>query len=151
MPTWLARCKVQHGVESRAGHAEDDRLSKLIVWYIQNKDRVLSYYDRGLIDRDWSTAHRMSRARSAWIIKCLNTTKDAYENERRQVAKNQNVITKFFLKRVEGHGGDKPGEKRPGSTVGEVTRRGDGDGLMSTKLVSEENSIVGGQKADHER
>ena len=42
LTTWLARCKVQHGAESRAGYVKDKRLSKLRVWYIQNKDRVLS-------------------------------------------------------------------------------------------------------------
>ena len=50
LPTWVARCEVQHGADSRAGCAEDVRLSELIVWYIQNKDRVLSHYNRGLMD-----------------------------------------------------------------------------------------------------
>ena len=102
----------------------------MIVWYIQNKDRVLSHCDRGLMDQDWSIIHRMSRTRRAWIVKCLNTAKGACENERRQAAKNQNVITKFFSKKVEGQGRRKPEEKKPGVATGEAKRSRGGDGRV---------------------
>ena len=127
LPTWVARCEVQHGEDSRAGGAEDVRLSEMIVWYTQNKDRVLSHYDRGLVDRDWSTVHRLSRARRAWIVKCLDTAKDAHENEQRQAAKSQNVITKFFPKKAERKGRGNPDKTKSGEATGEAKRCGGGD------------------------
>ena len=90
----------------------------------------------------------MSHARRVLIAKWLNTAKDACENECRQAAKNQSVITKFFSKRVEGHGGGKPGAKRLGSAVGEAKRSGDSDErAVVTKLVVEEvNLMVGNDR-----
>lgn len=144
MPTWRARCKVQHGADSKAGCVEDNRLSKLIVWCVQNKDRVLSYYNYGLVDRDWSTVHRMSRARRAWTMKCLNTANEAYENECRQAKKIQNVITKFFSKHGVADTGGEVGTEGKGSAVADLKRRDDGDGRAecATQVFMEEGCVL---------
>ena len=76
-------------------------------------------------------------------MKCLNTTKDAYENERRQASKNQNVITRFFLKKVEGKGCGNPDKTKPGEATGEAKRSGGGDGRVeAASRVLEEGRLA---------
>lgn len=105
------------------------------------------YFNRGLVDRDWSIAHRMSQTRRPLIAKCLNTAKEAHENKCRQAKKNQIVITRFFSKHIAADAGGKLGSERKGSAVVEEKRCGDSDrrAVFATQVVTEEGALMLGK------
>ncbi|KAL7551610.1 hypothetical protein ACHAWF_018082 [Thalassiosira exigua] len=95
-PLWLQRCELLHKTQNKYKMAEDDRLSALILWYIQHKRDVLSIYDQALAPLDAATVYRMRPIQRREWIRHLDTAKAAYDKEQFQLERNQPVITRYL-------------------------------------------------------
>ena len=99
-PIWTQRNNILHGEANKYNTAEDEELTSKIIWYVQHKDRLLAGHDRFLARQDLTTLHRMRRETKREWIKHLETAKEAYEIERTQLASKQNVITRYYQKKI---------------------------------------------------
>jgi hypothetical protein len=70
-----------------------------MIWYAQHRECILSHHDQFLAEYDITSLHRMPRTVQRVWIRHLDSARRAYENERRQRALDQNVITRYFPSR----------------------------------------------------
>ena len=95
-PLWHTRNDILHKSVNRNREHEDQSLMEKISWYVRHKRELLSYHDQDLAGIDVSRLHRMCRStKQAWV-RHLDIAREAYVNERKQLARGQNVITRYF-------------------------------------------------------
>ena len=98
-PIWKTRCEILHQGKNEYDAVKSAELSAEILWYIQHRQDVLSYEDQFLAGMDTSRLHRLhTKTKKKWLHH-LRKAKAAYDRERRQVAKGQNVIETYFPRR----------------------------------------------------
>ena len=99
-PLWGQRNSILHEEKNKYNVAEDKILSDKLIWYVQNKHALLAYQDHFLAKHDLTTLHRMRRATKREWIRHLDRARQAYENEQKKRASDQNVITRYFQSRT---------------------------------------------------
>ena len=98
-PLWETRNDVLHRHRNRVEAAEESQLTESLLWYLQNKHDVISVYDRHLMRFDTADINRMSRRFKRKWKRYLDAAREAWSIERTQLAKRQNVITRYLTSR----------------------------------------------------
>jgi len=98
-PIWKTRCDILYGGKNEYDAVREAELSAEILWYIHHRDDVLAYPDRFLAEIDTFSLPRMhTKTKKKWLYH-LRKLKAAYDRERGQVARGQNVMEKYFPRR----------------------------------------------------
>ena len=90
------RNNILHRSANKNKERESEQLTEKITWYLDHKTDLLSFHDQFLANTDLSTIHRATRESKRMWVQHLDIAREAYENERRQLASKQNVITRYF-------------------------------------------------------
>ena len=98
-PLWETRNDVLHRHRNRVEAAEESQLTESLLWYLQNKHDVISVYDRHLMRFDTADINRMSRRVKREWKRHLDAAREVWSIERTQLAKRQNVITRYLTSR----------------------------------------------------
>lgn len=95
-PLWEMRNDILHHSANLAFEAEDGELKRSLIWYMQHKREILSIYDHDLIRFNISDLHTMScRTKREWK-RHLDTAREAWVQEKDNLANSQQVITRFL-------------------------------------------------------
>ena len=98
-PLWQERNDMKHRKDN-AYDAEDDQwLTARIVWYVDHRHELMNHHDQFLVEIDLTILSRARRETKQRWIHHLDITKRAWEVEREQKSKNQQVLTRFFGRR----------------------------------------------------
>lgn len=103
LPLWDTRNDTMHRSKNRHTTCEDAMLSETIQWYVLHRHNLLSTHDEFLIEIDLSTLHRMRPETKRKWLHHLNIAREAYNNEKRQLASKQNIITRYMVCPFGGH------------------------------------------------
>ena len=97
-PLWKTRNDILHAKTNRYHEATDEMMSERIQWYMDHKHDVLVSNDHFLAEFDVGTLHRMSRTTKRKWIQHLDVARASYAMELQQRAKDQHVITRYFMR-----------------------------------------------------
>ena len=95
-PLWQERNEIKHSKDNKYNAVDDERLSARIVWYVDHRHELLQHHDQFLAEIDLTRLSGMRRETKRKWISNLDTAKRAWEIEREQKGKNQQVLTRFF-------------------------------------------------------
>lgn len=98
-PLWDTRNDLYHHSENLADEADDSQLTNALIWYLQHKNEVVSIYDQRLLQFDISDLQTMSRRTKREWKRHLDIARDAWTQEKTQLARSQQVITRFIQPR----------------------------------------------------
>ena len=99
-PLWQERNEIKHNKDNEYNAADDERLSVRIVWYVDHRQELMNYHDQFLVGIDLSRLSRMRQETKRKWINNLDTAENAWEIEREQRRKNQQVLIRFFGRRA---------------------------------------------------
>ena len=99
-PLWKERNEIKHNKDNEYDAVDDERLSARIIWYVEHRHELVNYQDQFLAEIDLSRLSRMRRETKRRWIHNLDIARNAWEVEREQKSKNQQVLTKKFGRRV---------------------------------------------------
>ena len=98
-PLWQERNDIKPRKDNAYDAEEDHRLTARIVWYVDHRHELVDHRDRFLVEIDLTRLGRIRRETKRRWIHHLDIAKQAWEVEREQKSKNQQVLIKFFERR----------------------------------------------------
>ena len=99
-PLWQERNEIKHNKDNEYDAADDERLSARIVWYVEHRHELVNYQDQFLAEIDLSRLSGMRRETKRRWINNLDIARNAWEVDQEQKRKNQQVLMRFFGRRV---------------------------------------------------
>ena len=100
---WKQRCEILHQESNKYNVADDEELTKKLLWYKQHRREVLGRQDWYMTQYNKNGLRRMQRKTKRRWLRNLDTVMAAYEKERRERPKGVPPITNYF-RRVEEEG-----------------------------------------------
>lgn len=98
-PVWKCRCDILYKGKNEYDAVKAARLAAEIIWYIDNKDSILSYNDRFLAEIDISKLQRMTtKTKKRWLYH-LDIAKEAHRRECAALADGQRTLDRYFAPR----------------------------------------------------
>ena len=85
--------------------AEDEELTKTLVWYKKHREEVLARQDWGMVGYDIDRLRHMRRVTKRRWLRNLERVQEAWERERSERPKGVPPITKYFWRLPEKEGG----------------------------------------------
>ena len=98
-PLWQEHNKNKHWKDNKYNKTDDEHLSARIVWYVEHRHEMVDHHDQFLMEIDLTRLSGMRREMKRKWIYHLNIARRAWEIEREQKNKHQQVITRFFGRR----------------------------------------------------
>ena len=98
-PLWQERNDIKHQKDNVYDAADDERLTARIVRYVEHIHEFLDHHDQFLAGIDLTRLNRMKKETKRRWIHHLDIAKRAWEVEREQKNKHQQVLTRFFGRR----------------------------------------------------
>ena len=99
-PIWHVRNDILHKNENHLITKEFDDLGLRLHWFRLRRRDVLSFRDQFLVNYDQSDVEGMTHVFRRALVAHLEVALQAYATERSQVTTRQNVITRYFQRRV---------------------------------------------------
>ena len=97
---WQTRNDILHRNANHLSAKEFDKLGLRLHWFRLHRRDVLSFRDQFLINYDPSDVEGMTHDFRRALVSHLEVALQAYTTERLMVAAKQNVITRYFQRRV---------------------------------------------------
>ena len=98
-PLWQECNDIKHRKNNIYDEEDNHRLTAKIVWYVDHRHELMYHHDQFLAEIDLTRLSRMRRGTKRRWIHNLDIAKRAWEVEREQKSKNQQVLTRFFGRR----------------------------------------------------
>ena len=98
-PLWHERNNIKHRKDNASDVVDNERLAARIVWYVEHRYKLLAHYYQFLAEIDLTRLSRTRREMKRIWIHHLDIAKLAWEVEREQKNKYQQVLMRFFGRR----------------------------------------------------
>ena len=100
-PLWVIQNCNLHQQKNHFDLVEEENMAEQPIWYVRNKQNILSSQDRFLAQFDVTTIHRIPRAQKREWAQHLDIAREAYLQELNQRASKQNVITRYLISKED--------------------------------------------------